>query len=121
MRLPVRTKSQNRTGADQTRSLSPLEPPEPSVLNGPFTPLSSLIPRNPDKTNPGSSSWTYLAHVVLFLAEQSKLRDISAQSDSKPVEDLNEGYKAEPEAKSTEATKARDEVQPSHFWRSLEF
>ena len=59
--------------------------------------------------------------MVLSLAEKSKLRDISAQSDSKPVEDLNEGNEAEPKAKSAEATKTGDEVQPSHFWRSLEF
>ena len=54
--------------------------------------------------------------MVLFFAEKSKLRDISAQSDSKPVEDLNEGNEAEPKAKSAEATKAGDEVHPSHFW-----
>ena len=38
-----------------------------------------------------------------------------------PVENFNNGNEAEAKAKSAEAAKARDEVHPSHFWRSLEF
>ena len=41
--------------------------------------------------------------------------------DGEPIDDLSKRDKADPKTKSTEAAKAGDEVQPSHFWGSLEF
>ena len=38
-----------------------------------------------------------------------------------PVENFNNGNEAEAKAKSAEAAKPRDEIQPSHLRRSLEF
>ena len=38
-----------------------------------------------------------------------------ANPDSEPVDNLNKGDKANPKTKSTEAAKARDEVQPGHL------
>ena len=40
--------------------------------------------------------------------------------DGEPIDDLSKRDKADPKTKSTEAAKARDEVQPGHFWGSLE-
>ena len=42
-----------------------------------------------------------------------------AKLDGEPKEDLSHRDKADPKAKSTESSKARDEVQPSHLRRSL--
>ena len=42
-----------------------------------------------------------------------------AKLDGEPKEDLSHRDKADPKAKSTESSKARDEVQPSHLWRYL--
>ena len=52
---------------------------------------------------------------VLYLFQSSKLEDISAKLKGEPVENFNNGNKAEAKAKSTEAPKARDKVHPSHF------
>ena len=41
--------------------------------------------------------------------------------DWEPIENLSKRDKADPKTKPTEAAKAGDEVQPSHFWGSLEF
>ena len=41
--------------------------------------------------------------------------------DGEPIDDLSQRDKADSKTKSTEAAKARDEVQPGHFWGSLEF
>ena len=41
--------------------------------------------------------------------------------DREPVENLSKRHKADPKAKSTEAAKARDEVQPGHLWQPLVF
>ena len=43
----------------------------------------------------------------------------SSESDREPVDNLGHGHKADPEAKSTEAAKAGDEVQPGHLWQPL--
>ena len=45
--------------------------------------------------------------------------DLFAKSDREPVDNLNYGDKADPKAKSTEAAKAGDEVQPGHLWQPL--
>ena len=45
----------------------------------------------------------------------------SEEPNREPVNNLDERNKTDPKAKSTDATQARDEVQPGHFWRSLEF
>ena len=50
-----------------------------------------------------------------------KQLELSAELNREPKDNLSKGNKAEAEAKSTEASKARDEVHPSHFWRSLKF
>ena len=42
---------------------------------------------------------------------------IPAQFDGEPVENLSKRHKADSKAKSTEAAKAGDEVQPSHLWQ----
>ena len=39
--------------------------------------------------------------------------------DGEPIDDLSKRDKADPKTKSTEAAKARDEVQPGHFWGSF--
>ena len=52
--------------------------------------------------------------------EWSKL-DIPAEFDGEPVEQLGKRDKTDPQAKSTEAAKARDEVQPSHLWQPFVF
>ena len=57
----------------------------------------------------------------MFSFLSSKLEDISAKLKREPVENFNKGNEAEAKAKSTEAAKARDEVQPSHLRRSLKF
>ena len=44
-----------------------------------------------------------------------------AKPYGEPIDDLSNRYKADPKTKSAEAPKAGDEVQPSHFWGSLEF
>ena len=41
--------------------------------------------------------------------------------DGEPIDDLSKRDKADPKTKSTESAKAGYEVQPSHFWGSLEF
>ena len=58
---------------------------------------------------------------VLYLFQSSKLEDISAKLKGEPVENFNNGNEAEAKAKSAEAAKPRDEVQPSHLRRSLKF
>ena len=47
--------------------------------------------------------------------------ELVAEPDGEPVENLSDGDKADSEAKSTEAAKARDEVQPGHLWRPFKF
>ena len=47
--------------------------------------------------------------------------ELSAKSHREPVENLSKRDKADPKTKSTETSKAGDEVQPSHLWGSLEF
>ena len=47
--------------------------------------------------------------------------ELPPKSYDEPVENLSKRHKADPKTKSTEAAKAGDEVQPSHFWGSLEF
>ena len=44
---------------------------------------------------------------------------VPAQSDREPVDDLSHGHKTNPKAKSTEAAKAGDEVQPGHLRQPL--
>ena len=39
--------------------------------------------------------------------------------DGEPIDDLSKRDKADPKTKSTEAAKARDEVQPGHLWGSF--
>ena len=56
---------------------------------------------------------------VLYLFQSSKLEDISAKLKGEPVENFNNGNEAEAKAKSAEAAKARDEVQPSHLAQPL--
>ena len=70
--------------------------------------------------------YKYLTHKCLRYqksnwTESSKLEDISAKLKGEPVENFNNGNEAEAKAKSAEAAKARDEVQPSHLRRSLKF
>ena len=45
--------------------------------------------------------------------------DLLAKSNREPVDNLSHGHKADPKAKSTEAAKAGDEVQPGHLWQPL--
>ena len=45
--------------------------------------------------------------------------DLLAKSDREPVDNLSERHKADSKAKSTQATKSGDEVQPGHLWQSL--
>ena len=47
--------------------------------------------------------------------------ELLAKPDGEPVEDLNDGDEADSKAKSADAAKAGDEVQPSHLWRPFEF
>ena len=47
--------------------------------------------------------------------------DLLAKSDGEPVDYLSHRHKADPKAKSTEAAKAGDEVQPGHLWQPLVF
>ena len=56
----------------------------------------------------------YIEQLSHFL--KSKL---PTEPDGKPIENLSKRYKADPKAKSTEAAKAGDEVQPSHLWQPL--
>ena len=49
-----------------------------------------------------------------------RLSEPPAKPDREPIDDLSNRNKADPKTKSTEAAKARDEVQPGHFWGSLE-
>ena len=39
--------------------------------------------------------------------------------DGEPIDDLSKRDKADSKTKSTEAAKARDEVQPGHLWGSF--
>ena len=57
----------------------------------------------------------------MFSFLSSKLEDISAKLKREPVENFNNGNEAEAKAKSAEAAKAREEVEPSHLRRSLKF
>ena len=41
--------------------------------------------------------------------------EVLAKPDGEPVDNLGDRDKADSEVKSTEAAKARDEVQPSHL------
>ena len=41
------------------------------------------------------------------------------KSDREPVDELNDGHKADSKAESTNATHVGNEVQPSHLWGSL--
>ena len=45
-----------------------------------------------------------------------KQLELSAELNQEPIDNLSKGNEAEPEAKSTEASKARDEVHPRHLW-----
>ena len=47
--------------------------------------------------------------------------DPATKPDREPIDNLSKRDKADPKTKSAEAAKAGDEVQPSHFWGSLEF
>ena len=47
--------------------------------------------------------------------------ELLAEPDGEPVENLSNRHKADTKAKSTEAAKARNEVQPSHLWRPFKF
>ena len=47
--------------------------------------------------------------------------ELLAKPDWEPVEDLNDRDEADSKAKSADAAKAGDEVQPSHLWRPFEF
>ena len=42
-----------------------------------------------------------------------------AKPYGEPIDDLSKRDKADPKTKSTEAAKARDEVQPGHLWGSF--
>ena len=53
--------------------------------------------------------------------ETFKNSEPPAKPDREPIYDLSKRDKADPKTKSAEAAKARDEVQPSHLWGSLEF
>ena len=50
-----------------------------------------------------------------------KKRSELAKPDWEPVENLSNGDKTDPEAKSADAAKARNEVQPGHLWRPFKF
>ena len=56
--------------------------------------------------------------LLIFFVDGSELL---AKPDGEPVEDLNDRDEADSKAKSADAAKAGDEVQPSHLWRSFEF
>ena len=56
--------------------------------------------------------------LTLYVGFESELL---AKPDGEPVEDLNDGDEADSKAKSANAAKAGNEVQPSHLWRSFEF
>ena len=45
-----------------------------------------------------------------------KQLELSAELNREPKDNLSKGNEAEPEAKSTEASKARNEVHPSQLW-----
>ena len=45
--------------------------------------------------------------------------DLLAKSDREPVDNLSHRHKTNPKAKTTEAAKAGDEVQPGHFGQPL--
>ena len=60
----------------------------------------------------------YCKYWLFFVGNGSELL---AKSDGEPVEDLNDGDEADSKAKSADAAKAGDEVQPSHLWRPFEF
>ena len=47
--------------------------------------------------------------------------EVLAKPEREPVENLSNGHKTDTKAKSTEASKARNEVQPSHLWRPFKF
>ena len=47
--------------------------------------------------------------------------ELLAQSDGEPVENLSHGHETDSKAKSTDAPKARDEIQPGHLWRPFKF
>ena len=45
-----------------------------------------------------------------------KYLEVFAKSNGEPVDNFRDRHKANSEAKSTDAAKAGDEVQPSHPW-----
>ena len=47
--------------------------------------------------------------------------ELLAKSDGEPVENLSHGHETDSKAKSTDAPKARDEIQPGHLWRPFKF
>ena len=51
-----------------------------------------------------------------FLAPFCK---VPAKSDREPVDDLNDGHKADSKAKAAKTSEVGDEVIPGHLWRSL--
>ena len=47
--------------------------------------------------------------------------ELLAEPDGEPVDNLKDRHKADSEAKSTEAAKARNEVQPGHLGQPFKF
>ena len=60
----------------------------------------------------------YCKYWHFYVVDRSELL---AKPDGEPVEDLNDGDEADSKAKSADAAKAGDEVQPSHLWRPFKF
>ena len=58
---------------------------------------------------------------ILTLAVVVDGSELLAKPDGEPVEDLNNRDEADSKAKSADAAKAGDEVQPSHLWRPFKF
>ena len=46
---------------------------------------------------------------------------VLTKSNGEPVENLNQRHKTDSKAKSADPSKARNEVQPGHFWWPLKF
>ena len=52
--------------------------------------------------------------------ESHSLRSpLPTKPDGEPINDLSNGNKTDPKAKSAESAKTRNEVQQSHLWRSF--
>ena len=78
--------------------------------------IFSLFQIRTDKSPKGHQSiLNYLNNVSKNEKTPIFSSELLANSDSEPVDDLNKGDKANPKTKSTEAAKARDEVQPGHL------